>query len=69
MAQVSLIREPDDPMGDRISLGRPHNTRDWYMVFRGDPKNIINLLEDALAVAKIALPNQTYADKRGRPQG
>jgi len=70
MTEVSIIREPDDPIADaRISLGNPRGFDDFYIVFRGDPEKVVKLLEKALRVAKIALPNGAYQDKRGRPQG
>lgn len=70
MAHVSITREPDDRIAEtRISLGNPRGSRDFYIVFRGDPEKVIDLMEKALEVAKHALPNGIYTDKRGRPQG
>lgn len=70
MAHVSITREPDDPIAEtRISLGNPRGLKDFYIVFRGDPEKVVELLETALTVAKHALPEGLYTDKRGRPQG
>jgi hypothetical protein len=65
MTKVSIIREPDDLLADvRISLGSPRGLDDFYLVFRGDPKKVIELLEKALLVAKEALPAEMYEDHR-----
>jgi hypothetical protein len=70
MTDVSIIREPDDRIAQvRISLGRPKGVRDFYIVFRGDPQEAVELLSEALRVAEKALPAGMYIDKRGRPQG
>jgi hypothetical protein len=70
MAQVSITREPDDPIADvRVSLGSPRGMRDFYIVFRGDPEKVVELLDNAAQVARHALPEGLYTDKRGRPQG
>ena len=70
MTEVSIIREPDDALADvRVSLGRPKGFRDFYIVFRGEPQATVELLSDALRIAKEALPSGLYKDKRGRPQG
>jgi hypothetical protein len=61
----SIIREPKDPIAKtRISLGQPIGTDDFYLVFRGDPSDIIRLLEIALEKARGALPAGEYKDKR-----
>jgi hypothetical protein len=39
------------------------------MVFRGDPKEVVKLLEESLLEAKRTLPKGDYKDHRGRPQG
>lgn len=65
----SIIREPDDGLADvRISLGLKREIGS-YMVFRGEPKDTIYLLQEALKEAKRQLPGAHYQDKRGRPQG
>lgn len=67
--RVSIVREPDDRLADvRVSLGRKRRLG-AYIVFRGDPERVIELLETMLAVARAALPTGQYTDKRGRPQG
>jgi hypothetical protein len=65
----SIIRESDDNLADvRISLGLQKSVGS-YLVFRGEPKDVIYLLELALKEAKRQLPSGNYSDKRGRPQG
>lgn len=66
----SIIREPDDGIAKtRISLGQPKDFNGAYMVFRGDPRDIIELLEKSLSEARRTLLRGMYTDKRGRPQG
>jgi hypothetical protein len=66
----SIIREPDDGIAKtRISLGQPKDFNGAYMVFRGDPRDIIELLEKSLSEARRTLLRGMYEDKRGRPQG
>lgn len=66
----SIIREPDDGIAKtRISLGQPKDFEGAYMVFRGDPRDIIDLLEKSLSEARRTLLRGMYEDKRGRPQG
>lgn len=65
----SVTREPDDRLADaRISLGKKSDVG-CYIVFRGDPEEVLELLETSLVVAREALPSGNYTDKRGRPQG
>lgn len=65
MKQVAISREPDDPIAEvRISLGSPRGSEDFYIVFRGDPEKVVKLLEEALLIAKVALPAEKYEDKR-----
>lgn len=66
-----LIREPDDPIAKvRISLGTPKGMPGAaYIVFRGDPDEVIELMEEALSGAQEALKRGDYKDERGRPQG
>lgn len=69
MSKVALIREPDDLVADvRISLGSPRGTDDFYIVFRGNPEKVIDLLERALPVAQKELRAGEYEDHR-RNQG
>jgi hypothetical protein len=64
--KVSIIREPDDLLaGVRISLGTPRGLKDFYLVFRGEPEDVVDLLESALEVAKERLPVGRYDDHRG----
>lgn len=66
MKNVSIIREPEDPIAEtRISLGSPRGSEDFYIVFRGDPEKVVELLQNALLVARVALPKHAYDDKRG----
>lgn len=66
----SIIREPDDGIAKtRISLGEPKDFEGAYMVFRGEPRDIIKLLEKSLQEARRTLLRGMYEDRRGRPQG
>ena len=66
----SIIREPDDEIAAvRISLGKPKDFKGAYMVFRGNPREVIQLLEESLSEARKTLLRGHYEDKRGRPQG
>ena len=65
----SRIREPDDRLANvRISLGTKSRLGS-YMVFRGDPEKVIDLLEEAVVEARRTLLKGDYKDNRGRPQG
>jgi hypothetical protein len=65
MTKIAIIREADDSLAQaRISLGQPIESDDFYIVFRGHPDKVINLLEHALAAAKLALPRENYEDRR-----
>lgn len=67
MTLISIVREPDDPIADaRIALGSPLNSKDFYIIFRGDPDKVIALLENALAAAKQHIPNENYETRPGR---
>lgn len=64
-AKVSIIREENDLIADvRISLGTPKGMSDFYLVFRGDPQKVIELLDRAHKVAKEALMTGQYEDHR-----
>jgi len=63
--ETSVIREDDDLMaGVRISLGSPRGSEDFYLVFRGDPQKVIDLLDKALSLAKRDLKSGNYDDHR-----
>lgn len=63
--RLSVSREPDDPIAKvRISLGKPKDSDDFYLVFRGEPEEVVNLLKDALFAAEHLLPAGHYIDKR-----
>jgi hypothetical protein len=58
----SIIRESDDPLALRASIGgQPHIG--WYLVFRGEPIAILAMLREVVAEAERELP------KHVRPQG
>lgn len=66
----SIIREPNDKLAEtRVSIGALPNDEGAYLVFRGEPDNVIHTLEITLEKAKEDLPKGRYQDKRGRPQG
>lgn len=68
--EYTIIREPDDKLAKtRISLGDMKEKHAFYIVFRGEPENVIHLLKEALATAERDLPEGNYQDNRGRPQG
>jgi hypothetical protein len=51
MSKYSIIREQDDPLALRLSIGSPHGfdtKTNGYIVYRGDTKACIDLLENAL---------------------
>lgn len=61
--RFKVIREPDDPLADtRISLGSIDGHA--YIVFRGNPHDVIELLEGASVVAAKMLPEGNYEDRR-----
>lgn len=65
----SIIREPDDKLADvRVSLGTKKKLGS-YIVFRGEPEEVIQLLEESLSEARRTLLKGVYDDHRGRPQG
>jgi hypothetical protein len=66
----SIIREPDDKLAEtRISIGSAPRGQGIYIVFRGDPDKVLDVLETALSKAREELPRGNYQDKRRRPQG
>lgn len=65
----SIIREKDDKLADvRISLGYKNNVG-AYLVFRGNPYEVIGLLDEALIKTRLAIAQGNYKDIRNRPQG
>lgn len=57
-----LIREPNTLSGEiRISLGFKPG---WvpFLIFRGDPSEVVEVLESALEEARIKLPRGGYED-------
>lgn len=67
MAIVSIIREDDDLLANaRISLGSPPKSEHFYLVFRGNPEDVVELLERALPVARDRLRAGEYEDHRRR---
>lgn len=65
----SVIREPPDRLADvRISLGKKSDIG-AYMVFRGEPEEVVDLLKAALKEASRTVLTHKYKDHRGRPQG
>lgn len=66
----SIIREPDDPAAEtRVSIGSLPRELGAYLVFRGEPDKVVDILEKTLEKAKQELPQGNYKDQRGRPQG
>lgn len=66
MTKISIIREDDDFIADvRISLGSPRGFDAFYIVFRGEPQKVIDLLDKAASVAKEDLAAGKYDDRRG----
>lgn len=65
MTKVSITREQDDLIAEaRISLGKPHNFDGFYIVFRGEPEKVIELLRQAAVAAERLLPLGEYSDRR-----
>jgi hypothetical protein len=65
-----VTREPDDKLAEtRVSIGSLPDEQGAYLVFRGDPDKVVDILEQALDTAKGRLPQGAYKDTRGRPQG
>lgn len=69
MTRMQITREPDDELADvRVSIGSKEGVG-VYLVFRGDPDAVLEVLSAAMAAAKVALPAGRYADHHRRPQG
>lgn len=68
-ATFAIIREPDDKLADvRISLGEKRGMG-AYLVFRGDPADVVALLRQSSGAMAEAIERGRYSDRRGRPQG
>lgn len=62
---VVIVRQTDDLLvKTRISLGDTKNDMGFYIVFRGEPENVVHLLKEALAAVEVALPAGDYEDQR-----
>ena len=48
MSKWKVIRESDDPLALRLSIGSPHGEDSGYIVYRGDTKECLTLLVRAL---------------------
>lgn len=65
----SIIRESNDKLADvRVSLGLKRDLG-AYLVFRGEPEEVVALLEQATEVARTTLASGEYEDHRSRGQG
>jgi hypothetical protein len=65
--KVAIVREPDDPRPmakTSVSLGDTKDDQGFYIVFRGEPENVVSLLAEALKVCEVALPAGHYRDNR-----
>lgn len=69
MTLFAISREPNAEWAPlRASIGG-NAKMGYYLVFRGDPAEVLAMLEAVTEEARRALPDKDYADKRGRPQG
>lgn len=59
-----VIREPEDPLALRASIGGNDDVG-HYLVFRGDPQKVVDMLKSAAEQAEALLPAHRYIDKRG----
>lgn len=48
--KVQIIRKPDDAMALRASIGG-REAIGWYLVYRGDPKEVLAMLRHVTAAA------------------
>jgi hypothetical protein len=62
---IRVIREKDDPMALRASIGggKTAGEGNYYLVYRGDPREVLDMLETVTSQAR-----ETLAIPR-RPQG
>lgn len=51
---IFVRRLPDDPLALRVSVGEGRLSESAYLVFRGDPRDCIELLERGLSAMKAA---------------
>lgn len=65
---IQVTREHDDKLALRASIGGRAEFG-YYLLFRGDPAEVLAMLEDVILVARAALPTGKYKDKRGTLQG
>lgn len=63
---ITIRREPDDPRALRTSIGGGKVAGDgnYYLIYRGDPTEILTMLRAVVAEAERELPKE-----RPRPQG
>lgn len=66
MGEVQVIREAEDPLALRASIGGGKAAGDgrFYLVYRGDPVEVLAMLEAVIVDARRVLPAQA-----GGPQG
>ncbi len=55
---IAVTREPDDPLAYRVSIGGGKTAGDgnYYLVFRGDPEEVLAMLEAVVDEARRELP-------------
>lgn len=64
MTGFAFSREPVKGNVLRASIGG-HPVLGFYLVFRGDPGEVVEMLEEVLGEARRALPAGEYTDERG----
>lgn len=52
MSNWKIIREQDDPIALRLSIGAPTGSGEGYIVYRGETKDCLDLLEKAVTELK-----------------
>lgn len=69
MTTFAISREPQDPIGVlRASIGGTPVVG-FYLVFRGDPADVLKMLEAVTEEARRVFETGDFADERGQPQG
>lgn len=63
IARISVTREPDDPEALRASIGGREDVG-YYLVFRGDPEEVLDMLRAVLPAAEAMLPVGNYKGQR-----